>query len=125
MKLNIVTNQYVDKRVSDIKTHYAYFTNQLNGFVHVVIPYDRMIYDKGSMFIYATFNGIPYVGMICYRKGTATLHNLHVGDNGVKITLNEAKPEENRLLRMIIRIPEHSVLKLDCTDYFEYALTGA
>lgn len=124
MKLDIVTNQYVDKRVSDIKTHYAYFTNHLNGFVHVVIPYDRMIYDKGSMFIYATLNGRPYIGLISYNKTSATLHNLHVSDEGMKININEAKPEENRLLRMIIRIPEHSVLKFDCTDYFEYAVTG-
>lgn len=124
MKAQLATKEYVNNQVDNIKMHYAYLVNEGKRFVHIVIPYDKMMYDKGAMYIYATLNSIPYVGLICYNKQTAVLHNLHNGEERT-ITLNEAKPEENRLLRMIIRIPEHSVLKFDCTDYFEYALTGA
>lgn len=108
---------YVNNRVTLMNQKSQIITNDAKTVLHIVIPWETMTYDKGYMFITATLNSFPYVGMLSYDRYNATLHDIFKPNIGV--TIITRGQEENRLLRVVLNIAEFSVLKLDSPDYFE------
>lgn len=111
---------YINSRIDLINQKKQLIINQEKQTLHIVIPYDKMQYDKGYFLISGTLNGAPYVGVLCFDKNSAQLHDvLHSGGT---IRINSAGQEENRLLRIIMQIELFSIIYLDCSDYFEKAI---
>ena len=76
---------------------------------------------KGIFLISGTLNSDPYVGILCFDRTSAVLHDVF--HNSGTIRIDSAGQEENRLLRIIMKIELFSLIWLDCSDYFENAVT--
>ena len=111
---------YVNDRINLMNMKSQIVVNGLKTVLHIVIPYDRMVYDKSYILITATLNTYPYVGMLCYDRNSATMYDIFKPNIGISIIVTGQ--EENRLLRIVLNIAEFSVLKLDSPDYFEQAV---
>lgn len=111
---------YVNLRLDLIDVKKQIVVTDKGNTLHIVIPYDRMLYDKGYMIISGTLNMKPYLGILNYSRTNATL--THVISQGDNLRILTSYAEENRLVRVILFIASYSVVTLDCNDYFEKAL---
>lgn len=111
---------YVNSRVTIMNQKSQIIANDGKTVLHIVIPYETMIYDKSYILITATLNSHPYVGMLCYDRYSATLYDIF--KTNAEVTVITKGPEENRLLRVVLNIAACSMLKLDSPDYFEQAV---
>lgn len=123
MGIKLARKEYVDKSIKEISNHIAYIVNRTNIYIHILIRYENMIYDKGYVFIKATINGIAYVGIVRYSKTEANLVDIMSGTN--KLTLNIVRVEQESMIRMIFQAAQHSIIGIECSDTFEYTTTSA
>ena len=124
MGIQLVRKEYVDKSINEISNHIAYIVNRTDKYIHVLIRYENMLYDKGYVFIRANINGYLYIGMVQYSKTTAYLNDIFSNSEN-KITLNITRVEQSSMIRMIFQCDLHSVIALECSDKFEHATTSA
>lgn len=123
MKAKLATKEYVDdinSKIDLINQRKQLIINEAKTFLHVIIPYNKMQYDKGFILISGTVNGSPYLGVLYYNIISAILHEV-VHTAGV-FKISSVKAEEDRLLRIVFEIEPYSLIWFDCSDYFEKAL---
>lgn len=111
---------YVNSRIDLINQKKQIVVSDKGNTLHIVIPFNKMIYDKGFINIYGTLNSKPYFGIITYNKANASLYNVINPEN--RIYLISASVEENRLLRVMLFVNSYSVITLDSNDYFEQVI---
>lgn len=120
MRKKLITKEladFINSRIDLLEQKKQLVVNAEKQTLHIVIPYNKMQYDKGYFLISGTLNNAPYVGVLCFDKNSALLHDvLH---NGGTIRINSAAPEKNILLRIVLSIEMFSVIYLECSDYFE------
>ena len=119
MGIKLPTKEYVDK----LKNNFAIISNKTNKYIHVLVRYENMIYDKGYIFIRANINGYLYIGMVQYSKTTAYLNDIF-SNSGNKITLNIVRVEQSSMIRMIFQCDLHSIIGIECSDIFEHTTTS-
>ena len=120
MGIKLPTKEYVDK----LKNNFAIISNKTNKYIHVLVRYENMIYDKGYVFIRANINGYLYIGMVQYSKTTAYLNDIFSNSEN-KITLNITRVEQSSMIRMIFQCDLHSIVGIECSDKFEHTTTSA
>lgn len=123
MSEKLAKKEYVDRvdnKVDWIRVKKQTVVSNNGNTLHIVIPYDRMISDKGFINICGTLNNYPYSGIITYNKSSAKLHNLI--DQGDGLYIIDSYPEENRLVRIMVFVRSYSVITLDSCDYFEQVI---
>ncbi|WP_028042002.1 hypothetical protein [Candidatus Stoquefichus massiliensis] len=88
--------------------------------LHIVIRRNKMMYDKGSIFIYGFMNNTNgYCGIISYNQDGFILQTIF--GSGVVGSYQEVTAD---FIRCVIWVPQYSVYSLQGTDPFEIARTN-
>lgn len=120
MSVKLAKKEYVDSKIKDMKRYNARVSNTSNQYVHVIVRFETMFYDKGVFYIFANANGYPYVGIVTYNKTSATLKTVY-SVNDVNISLSYVTKESN-YIRIVLKCPTYSVINIQGVDYLETAV---
>ena len=100
---------------------FSYIKQESYTHLHIVIRVWKMMYDKGSIFVYGNMNGYIYLGIIKYDK----YGGMDVGTiSGSGMSFAYGGLEENgEIIRIVLNVRSYSVYSIQGTDPFEVART--
>lgn len=99
-----------------------YLISQNYTHLHIVVRRSNMLYDKGSLFVYGTMNGVPYVGVISYNGKYGSFELKTITGDGFSYAYGGLE-SNGTIIRMVFNVRQYSTYVIQGTDPFEYAHT--